>query len=465
MKEKDLFRSVVSLSSSSYQNTVRISSRSQLYIGELFTNWNSLDFVFIILIAVYVFRFEYLPLQDYPNWLYQGFIFNEYVFHANTFNGFFHLRPYIPPNAISTVFIGVLSTFMSVFMAGKIFIFITASLLYWGTASYLILFIKDRKALISFVAFYLVFNVNFLMGFLNYCFGFGITLLVIVYFVRHDLKVSRAVGAVLFLLLYLSHFVALFLVMAFLALYAYHKKKFRLLRPLLLAIVPVIILFLQYYFFRQSEDLNFVPYREDLYYRFHMVIHWLLSVTIPFHHYKWLLAQPPLFEGLNFLSCAITSLVIFYTFFSAWKKGIWSLELRMALLLFIPIVLLPDYLGGLLYPSNRFVILFLLNILVLYFSERRSKFKERLTFIIVFLMVVTSYFYNLFYAYQFDTQAASETVTLESLIQNSYAWEGTNGFEHHIFYHGITHHEILSPFRSGLFDYPVNCGGISFENR
>jgi hypothetical protein len=324
---------------------------------------------------------------------------------------------------------------------------------------------KGRKIIVSCIAFYLVFNTNFLMGYLNYCFGLGLALLVITFFARRDLKVSPVATATLFLSLYLAHFVSLALVLIFLVIYAYHNKQMKTLCPFVIAAIPVILLFLQYFFSRSAEDLNYIPYREDLHYRIHIMIHWLLSVTIPFHHYKWILPQPIVFEGINYLFSSLTAVLIIYIFYKAWKKRIWSLELRLAVTLFIPIVILPEYFGGLLNPASRLVILFILNIIILFFSKRRSIFKERLCVALLILLVGTSYLYNMVYTYTFDKQVSTGVVTLNSIIQDSFAWEGTNGFEHFIFYHGVTHNEILSPFRSGLFAYPVNSGGVSFENR
>jgi hypothetical protein len=50
-------------------------------------------------------------------------------------------------------------------------------------------------------------------------------------------------------------------------------------------------------------------------------------------------------------------------------------------------------------------------------------------------------------------------------MEATFAFEGTDGFMHLIFYHGIMHKEALRPFRSGLFDYPAEEINGSFRNR
>src|SRR2546421_12876171 len=91
-----------------------------------------LHFIPVILFGAYIFGFEYFPSQDYPQWLYQGFIFNEYFFHGNTFGGMVAIVHFIPPNLISTVIIGTLALFVPLMSAGKIFLLLELLLLYFG---------------------------------------------------------------------------------------------------------------------------------------------------------------------------------------------------------------------------------------------------------------------------------------------------------------------------------------------
>jgi hypothetical protein len=428
-------------------------------------NWIFLDLFFITLLAAYIFGFQYLPLQDYPNWLYQGFIFKEYVFDANSFHGYFHLRPYLPPNAISTILIGVLSVVVSPFAAGKVFLFATTLLLYTGAKSYLSYFVGQQKIVISCIAFYLIFNENFLMGFINYGFGFGLALVVMSYFLRKGLQVNRLIAGVFFLLLYLSHFAAFGIVLIFLCILAYHRKEFKPLWSLTLATVPELILFVQYLLMRSGADLNFVTVRTDLHYRLHMIFNLLLTLTMPFHHYNWLVGLGGTLEAANASYCVLLLALIVFVFIHQWRKKCWTLELRLAVLFFLSVIFLPDYLGGVMYPSGRVANFLLLNILVSYLSERAPKLRAAANIMLVVSLVCLSYFHNIRYTSLYNKQVLSEITPMTAILRNTFTWEGTDGFEHFIFYHGILHHEVLSPFRSGLFDYPVNSGGISFENK
>src|SRR5437763_1973158 len=129
-----------------------------------------------VLFGLYFFGFEHIPTQDYSDWLYQGFVFNEYFFHGNSFGDFFQIHHYIPPNLISTVAIGILSLIVPVMIAGKIFLFLMLLLLYFGIYRFLIFFGVNERYFAMAVSFYLCFNYHFFLGNINFLFGLGLAL-------------------------------------------------------------------------------------------------------------------------------------------------------------------------------------------------------------------------------------------------------------------------------------------------
>ena len=112
----------------------------------------------IVFIAAFIFGFDYLPFQDYPNLVYQGFVFNQIVFHGNTFGGMFAIQAYLPPNVISMVVLGVMDIFLSPFVAGKIYLFLLTIALYSGIANYLRFHIKKDHWILFVVAIILTFS-------------------------------------------------------------------------------------------------------------------------------------------------------------------------------------------------------------------------------------------------------------------------------------------------------------------
>lgn len=464
MKKREFLRTVISFSSGSRQadgeiDQLRIPSNTEFALREF------LDPFLVTLIGIYIFGFRYIPMQDYPNWLYQGFLFKEYLLNGNSFNGFFHLYPYVPPNAISTICIGLLSLIISPFIAGKIFLFMTALLLYFGARSYLSLFVKNQNSFVSCIAFYSIFNLSFLMGFVNYSFGFGLALLVMVYLVKNDLKVSRWMLSLLVLLLYLSHFLSLAMFAVFLAVYIYHTKKYRLLYYLAPAFIPAVLLFLEYYFTKGIDNIQLSQVKDSFIVRWWMFAHDVLSVIIPFHHYKWVLESGSIMKGVNHLFCVFIGAFCLYVFLKAFKKRSMTLELRLSLCVLMLILILPGYLGGVLLPSSRLIIFFALNIFASFVFKKQGKFLHRVSIAVGVSLVSVSYLYNVYCAYQFDKQVASGIVPRDAIIRPRILLEGTDGFTHLCFYHGITHHEPLRVFRTGLFAYPEDIKGDSFGDK
>ncbi|MEI8135474.1 MAG: hypothetical protein WCH46_10465 [bacterium] len=116
---------------------------------------NILHGVFLSLFGVLLFGFQFIPLQDYPALLHQGFVFNEYFFHANNFGGFYQLHHYIPPNAISSIVIGVMDLIVDPFIAGRIYLFLLATSIYFGVYNYFSFHVGRKTATGSVLAFYL----------------------------------------------------------------------------------------------------------------------------------------------------------------------------------------------------------------------------------------------------------------------------------------------------------------------
>lgn len=127
--------------------------------------------------AIYLFSFAYLPLQDFPQWIYHGHVFNQLVFHGNDYSGFFSLHPYIPPNASATVLIGVFEVFVQPIVAGKIFLLLCATLIYFGSWNLLVSLTQSKHPVFALIAFSGIFSIFFILGLMNFLFGLGLALL------------------------------------------------------------------------------------------------------------------------------------------------------------------------------------------------------------------------------------------------------------------------------------------------
>jgi len=407
---------------------------------------------FLSLIAIYVFGFEYLPLQDYPNWLYHGYVFNQYVFHGDTFGGFFHLYHYLPPNAICTLGIGCLSLIISPLLAGKLFLFATAVILNSGIASYISFHLKDQPVASAIAAFYFVFNLNFLMGFLNYCFGLGLALFVIVYIEKNDLHVNRIYLSLMLLLLYLTHCIALGIVILFVAVYASHSKKYKDLISLLPSFLPVILLFIHYEIAKPLTEAQPTLSSIQLIWRIHLVLYYLYAVVMPFHGYRWVQETTQFLRNFNYVFCGLLTSMIVYAFLQAKKKNL-NVEFRLLIILLLLIIFLPGYFGGVMMPATRFSTLFAITVIIINFRTIQNRILRKASIALIFCLSLASYEKNMENAYRFDQIVSSGVVPLDAVLLRNFMFEGTDGFEQIQFYHGIRHHEALRMFKSGLFDY------------
>ncbi len=184
-------------------------------------------------------------MQDYPDWLYQGYLFSAIL--RGTAPPGFHLAAYPVPNAVSTIIIGVGSFIFSPEVSGKIFL--SLYILLFAGGSWYLLSTFIRKGESSLVVFPLLFMFNhpFFHGNVNYIFSLGILFFCSGYLLRVHEKSrepnTRIIAAVS-LLLFFSHGSAYIAWVVFVIVFlCVGTKKF--LKPLL-ALTPSLFLFLWY---------------------------------------------------------------------------------------------------------------------------------------------------------------------------------------------------------------------------
>ena len=88
---------------------------------------------FIINAIVFIWFFRFLPMQDYPDWLYQGYIFSQAMKGQPIFD--FQIIDYPVANSVSTFFIGLFSLFLHTEISGKLFLTIYVFIFTFGSFS------------------------------------------------------------------------------------------------------------------------------------------------------------------------------------------------------------------------------------------------------------------------------------------------------------------------------------------
>ncbi len=403
---------------------------------------------------LFIFLFPYLPIQDYPDWLHQGMLFNQLVFHPDTFNNFYSLQGFIPPNGISTLLIGLFTLIIPIEIAGKIFVFATLLLLYCSLNIYFKRFSLLPKMFAAYCSFYLVFNVFFFMGALNFLFGLGLCFFGFHFFTKRDY--SRATSILLlmlfFFLCYLSHLFAVFIFALFLLSYCISEKKYTLLINAAIGLIPTIIAFFQYYASRTPP-----PYVIESFLKNQTSL--LLSrptnfsIIIPFHRFKEVTILPAYLKVIDVLTIGIAVLLVIVTIYVIIKTRRIDHRALSLFLFVIPLMLMPYSLGGLNFGAERFVIPIIICSLAYCSSLITKQIVFRLATYAMIAVAVVSLSYNIYNSYVFNTMITSNripTIVEDSLFAQK---EGVSPFLHFSQYDAMRTNASVPIFNTGLFTY------------
>ena len=186
----------------------------------------------ILLIGIYIFNHSILPLQEFPDWQFQGWLWNQIVFHNTDFGGYYTLHSYIPPNSTFTVLIGLLNLGFSPFTAGKIAIFLSCSVLFIGILFFSRVHLRrkltpDKVSTIaaSSIAFLFVFNFNLFFGQIHFLLGLGIALLGAYLFHEKNWGSKPIRMMLVFFICYSTHFMAFTQLVLYVIITTIVKKK------------------------------------------------------------------------------------------------------------------------------------------------------------------------------------------------------------------------------------------------
>lgn len=198
-----------------------------------------------VLLTALVVSFPYLPLSDYPDWLYQGFLLKEIWLRSELAKDFM-VAPYLPPNSLVTLLIATLSLVMPVMLAGKAVLALSLVGMCSGLCVFLRTVSRCSRWGCALVALLLTPSYFFFQGNLGYMLGLGIALWTPRILLEVHGRVRSAVLAALLVLAYLSHFLGLAFLMLFLAYDWYHGRRVALAKDFLLPLVVLLVLFLHY---------------------------------------------------------------------------------------------------------------------------------------------------------------------------------------------------------------------------
>ena len=247
---------------------------------------------------------KYIPMQDYPDWLYQGYIFKSKILMTEI-GIHYSWNNYLSPNIGSTFIIGSLALILPVIIAGKLFLIILLMILFAGIRNYLLYYSNMSNLIASAIAFIFEFNYSFWHGNVSFLLGVGVGLfLAVIVIQKNYLALSPWLVALFAFFTYCSHMFGfiLFILIIF-GQYLFSSNK-RLLIRFVLLILPCIIICLHY-----TYNAPFIPPGKAEYGEWFSAMHdrlmVLLRYMVFFPQFNFLKIPLFLLYPLNFLTIVL----------------------------------------------------------------------------------------------------------------------------------------------------------------
>jgi len=371
-------------------------SRSDIFIYSFF-------FFFALF---FIWHYRFLPLQDYPDWVYEGYVFHRILTGSTAWG--YHVLSYPVPNSISTFIIGLLNFFFLPETCGKIFLTLYLFCFIFASVYFINSLQPSKTSILSFLPFVLFFNYPFFHGFLNYMFSLCFFFAGMGYILRRrneEEKVSFWVIAVFSILIFFSHAVIFMGWLLFIFCMVLTNLKKEVILKYALGLLPALIMLFLYTLNRvfYLHNVN-MEYFENESLPALLMIRALIalnycSLTHSFYpHRAGDIVFPKLFMGVNILAfCFFIGLTVlwFWVFVRLRKKMYFPLGLT-TLAFIIVFFLAPNYVGNMLRPYERFVYPILWSIcacLAPFFNEKLSSGATKYLKIAVFCFLVVQCFF------------------------------------------------------------------------
>jgi len=209
---------------------------------------NAKLFLFFVLLCIApAWIFEFVPLVDYPRHLFIAHVAKN----PASFAGFFELNPLGVPNSMCYPILIALNFFMPLAIAGKVLLSITIALFVFGV-KYLSDSLGNGKSWSPLFGVILLFTLSFVIGFVNFLIGTGISFFALGYWARNagcGSARKKIILSVLLLMVYFAHLMAfssLFFITAAAAFFYFQnaKKAFFSLLPFAPALAAFALFFL-----------------------------------------------------------------------------------------------------------------------------------------------------------------------------------------------------------------------------
>ena len=326
---------------------------------------NSIDLsIYILFVAtaiLFIWFYRFLPMQDYPDWLFQGFLFSEAIKGQAIAD--YQIISIPVPNIISTLFIGLFSLFLHPEIAGKLFLTTHVFIFTFGSRYLINSLDPKRDSPISYLPFILIFSYPFFHGNINYIFSLGLFFLGTGYLVRHrhnQKYINIWILIAISFLLYFSHGISYCAWLLFMGVFITCNYEKILFKKFLLALAPSLVMLLIYGVYNLATfditsgiDLRLATFLQSKLksaFKYFCIFHSFYPFQDMDNRFmKW-------FALLNPGFCFGIFMICIYWLRSAFKNVITDVSLFITALIFIFIFCIsPLYFVGILNPGQRFL--------------------------------------------------------------------------------------------------------------
>lgn len=365
-------------------------------------------FLFIIFIfsgLFFVWDNRFLPFQDYPDWLFQGFIFSEIIKSKFLY---YNIASYPVPNSLSTYTLGFLNFIFSPEISGKILI----SILLLTLSSSLIYFFKYFEKIKGFsvlLVIILTFNNSFFKGNIDFLFGLSFLFIGLGFLLRKNFTFNNSdIIFLIFLsvIIFLSHGIIYFLWLLFgfliFILYRNGKKL-----GYYLSFIPSVFLLIIYVLNNNTSSFprsNYV-FQQTLFnsisFKIHSFLDYFSVIQQFFPTYNssdHLLVLIGGIVNLLFLFLIISiCLLLLKKKFE--MKGLDSILFIYAIILLLAFIVGPYYFYGVHNPGQRFLytsIFILIALATRIFNKVSNKFQNSVKILLIIIFIIQIIFLHFY---------------------------------------------------------------------
>ncbi|MFC1594653.1 hypothetical protein ACFL38_04930 [Candidatus Omnitrophota bacterium] len=323
---------------------------------------------FVLTPIAFIWSYRFLPLQDYPDWLFQGHLFSQAIKGQALAHYQFWQLPI--PNSISTVFIGLFSLVFHPETSGKIFL--TLCVLFFASSSYSLInsLTQKKHSPLAYIPFIFILNAPFFHGNINYLFGLSMLFYGIGYLLRRRealFRINYLAMASLSALLFFSHGIVSLAWFMFLGVFAVYCGKKISWTKYIASQVPFIITWLIYagYHFSHGYRITYLttsPLGGALKTFILARPFWFLSyfsilrTFYPFSTQEVGPVKMAMLLLINYSSCLLILGICFLWLKSFLKKQSAFMPLQITAIAFLGILLLfPVNFPSIIFPAQRFL--------------------------------------------------------------------------------------------------------------